>query len=253
MEQKYEELQFRASALQHALEKAPEGTLTYNQVCDRFYYYIQLKHNGKRVRRYLTDPALLSALLSKKIRKALLQDTNNEMEAAESYLKKRKNYSPAKVLEKDAMRFLLIKTLDKWQNADYETNPYHPEGLNVEGANGVMVSSKSEGDITWGLADAALPNRYEQKTIVNGKVIYPDFTIFHPTTGQIILWEHFGKMDDPHYAQKAYRKISDYIKEGYFPGDNLIVTYEDKKHPLTNRRIRAEIQYYFGEWLEVQK
>ncbi len=32
-------------------------------------------------------------------------------------------------------------------------------------------------------------------------------------------------MDDPKYAEKAVRKINSYIANGYFPGDNLIVSF----------------------------
>lgn len=81
---------------------------------------------------------------------------------------------------------------DEWQKADYAKNPYHPEALTIEGANGALVASKSERDITFGLKDAELANRYEQKTRLGDRDVYPDFTIFDPTNGRVVLWEHFG-------------------------------------------------------------
>lgn len=56
--------------------------------------------------------------------------------------------------------------------------------------------------------------------------IYPDFTILHPKTREIIIWEHFGMMDNAEYSRSALLKINNYINNGYIPGINLICTFE---------------------------
>ena len=48
----------------------------------------------------------------------------------------------------------------------------------------------------------------------------------------MILWEHFGLMDQGGYRHKAVEKLSLYAQHGFFPFDNLICTYEqDVRNP----------------------
>ncbi len=44
-----------------------------------------------------------------------------------------------------------------------------------------------------------------------------------------VVWEHDGRMVDPVYAQSAVRKIHAYEKNGIFPGERLILTFETEK------------------------
>lgn len=241
--------------MEKKVDRAPEGTLVYHNSGGKCRYYVQTWQKGKRKRVYLKDGEneLRNQLLKKKLRMAMLRDYKNELEAMESFLQKRKDYPLDKILKSEAMGDLLVQISDEWQKADYAKNPYHPEELTLEGANGVWVASKSERDITYGLKDAELANRYEQKTVLGDREVYPDFTIFDPARGRVVLWEHFGLMDNDDYSKKTYSKIELYKQHGFFPGDNLIMTFEDKKHPLTEEKIRLTIEEYFGKWLEIRK
>lgn len=253
MEQEKKNLEQQIERLEREIAKKPEGTLTYIRAGSTIRYYAQIRKDGKRKRIYLKDQEVAAQLAIKKVQMRQLKDAQNELEAVKAYLKKKKSYSTTDIFECDAMRALLMPVFETWANAEYESNPYHREKLTVEGANGVFVASKSEGDMSWGLHGEQLPNRYEQKMILGGKEVYPDFTIIHPLTGRKILWEHFGMMDKEDYVQRTYDKLSLYIANGYFPGDNLIVTFEDRKHPLSNRKIHTTIQEYFGDWMAVNK
>lgn len=252
MELQKASLEKQVATLERRIARKPEGTLTYVTEESGYRYYVQTMEKGKRVRHYIKEEKVQEKLATKKLQRILLLDAKNELEATEAFLKKRKTYTTESVFNCDAVSTLVLRAYERWENADYERNPYHPDGLKVEGAKGVMVASKSEKDITYGLADALLPNHYEQKRVLSGHEVYPDFTIFHPLSGKIILWEHFGRMNDDTYAKNAYWKIDLYQKNGYFPQDNLILTFEDKEHPLTNRVIFSKIQYYFGDWLKAQ-
>ena len=57
--------------------------------------------------------------------------------------------------------------------------------------------------------------------------------------------EHFGKIDDSDYRTKMERKLNTYIENGYIPGKNLIMTFEDKAHPLTIEDVQGMIEHYF--------
>ena len=64
-------------------------------------------------------------------------------------------------------------------------------------AGSLFVRSKSEAFIASSLSDKGIPFRYECAAKIAGTVIYPDFTIRHPLSGKLCLWEHFGLIDRP--------------------------------------------------------
>lgn len=91
-----------------------------------------------------------------------------------------------------------------------------------------------------------IPFRYEEKLVLDGITIYPDFVIRHPVTGEYFYWEHFGMMDDEEYRNHACEKIKLYCKNGIIPSVNLITTYETKRDPLSAEKVEFRIQEYFG-------
>ena len=92
--------------------------------------------------------------------------------------------------------------------------------------SGIRVRSKSERTIADALDQNMIPYRYEAATRFGREIRYPDFTIFRPSEGKKILWEHFGLIDDEEYRQTTIEKLALYSRHGYFPFDNLICTYE---------------------------
>ena len=92
-----------------------------------------------------------------------------------------------------------------------------------------------------------IPYRYECKLTLGNVVIYPDFTIRHPRTGEVFYWEHFGMMDVPQYAKSAADKIMLYTQNQIYPDEKLITTYETKEQPIDTGKIQKLIAYYFGE------
>lgn len=255
MEQEKEALEKKILKAETDLEKAPPGSLTYHMVDGVCRYYIQEYHNGKKKLVYLADTPenklLKEKLVSKRMKRLLLWDYKNELEAVNAYLKKRKSYSYDNIFAKEPIWNIMAELEEEWAQANYATNTYHPLAVKVEAPDGVIVFSKSEKDISYALKEVRLPNRYEQKRNFDGRIVCPDFTIFHPLTGDVYIWEHFGKMDDDDYAKRAYEKIDLYKKNDFFPDDKLILTFEDQEHPLTNRKIQATIEYFFGDWLKM--
>ncbi len=53
-------------------------------------------------------------------------------------------------------------------------------------------------------------------------------------------------MDNPDYLEKALLKLDSYQRNGYFLGDNLIITYETGNHPLDTRLIENTILHFYG-------
>ena len=87
------------------------------------------------------------------------------------------------------------KELAEWQSASYEKNPNHPENLKIQSISGNWVRSKSEALIDMILYVNKIPFRYECGLQLGSRLMYPDFTIRHPKTGEFYYWEHFGLMD----------------------------------------------------------
>jgi len=51
-------------------------------------------------------------------------------------------------------------------------------------------------------------------------------------------------MDDPEYARKAIRKIETYEKNGIFPGQKLILTFETLQDGLDMKVVESLVKEY---------
>lgn len=139
----------------------------------------------------------------------------------------------------------LSKELFDWSQEPYQTNSNHLEHLIYQGASNHPVRSKSEAIIDLLLHTNKIPYRYECALCLGDLVVYPDFTIRHPSTGQTYYWEHFGLMDNPNYCKNAYAKLQLYSSHGIYPSIQLITTYETKQNPLSIELVSKTIEYYF--------
>lgn len=122
---------------------------------------------------------------------------------------------------------------DAWLNQEFKTNPNYQEQLTFLGQSGNYLRSKSEVFIDMVLTQNGIPFRYECELVIGNTVFYPDFTILNPANGEIVYWEHFGKMDDKDYARNAFNKIKTFYEHGLIPGKNLILTFETKDRPFS--------------------
>lgn len=135
--------------------------------------------------------------------------------------------------------------LKSWQNEEYISCKKYEDGLIYKGTQGKLLRSKSEVIIDMMLYKNHIPFRYEDKLILKGIEMYPDFTIRHPITGEMVYWEHFGLMDEEEYRNSVYKKLKLYCDNGIIPSINLITTYETKQHPLDANHVEAIIKEYF--------
>ena len=99
--------------------------------------------------------------------------------------------------------------------------------------------------ITNALYTHQIPFRYECMITLGFHKLHPDFTIRHPATGKIYLWEHYGTADDPRYMNDSLDKQKLYIANGFIPSTNLILTYETQNTPLTMDTIERVIREYY--------
>lgn len=249
--------------LELRIEKAPKGSLRCHKNGKTFkWYFIDEKNHkvkGKSVKRkYIskkTGRPLAEKLARKSYDKAKLRGDKKEYTAMKMYLK----YSNIDVMPEQVylsgnsgFRELLIsnmplmdRELEEWRAADYTRNTMYPEKLQVRSADGTIVRSKSESLIASELAANGIPYRYECALEIEGQVYFPDFTIRHPSSGRILIWEHFGMIDHEEYLESTLKKLRVYFRNGLIPGINFIMTFETRQAPLGYDIVFNVIRDYF--------
>ena len=183
-----------------------------------------------------------------------LQDSKQELSSLTNYLTTFSTLSRAdnlinqsKEYQKLISPFYVPNCPDysNWQNKPYDKNNLHPENLIHKSISGNTLRSKSEAIIDSLLFQNKIPFRYECQLILGDHILYPDFTIRHPSTGKLYYWEHFGLMDNHDYAKKAAEKLQTYISYGIIPSITLLTTYETKSTPLTIEKVSNLINQHF--------
>jgi len=205
-------------------ENLPDGRLYIRK---NSYYNI----TGKTEKTISNDHKKISSLVRKKILKVMIKNIDQNL--------------------------ILLRKIDKHWGAISEheiisqlTSPYdkipynyyfHPnvviflsqihgnpsfEEKNYKTLGGLAVRSKSEAVIGSIFEELKVPFQYERPFKSSSKIMYPDFTLIHPYTGEILIWEHFGLTDDNSYRSKMIEKLEFYEKAGFMVNKNLVTTYE---------------------------
>lgn len=241
------------ASVEEQLKGLPDGSLICVRKGDSYKYY----HYHNHLKKYLSkkEYSTVEQLSLKKYLTFLLDELMEEKNALEFYFR---HHNPNS--ETDAQQLLLSEphatllkkhflpkdvALRQWMQDPYPGNPFHPEGLIHLSPSGNKVRSKSEAIIDTLLFTNHIPYRYECALQLGPATIYPDFTIHHPITGKTFYWEHFGIMDNPEYAHKAFQKLELYNANGITPSIQLITTYESKDYPLSIEHIQNVISFYF--------
>ena len=135
--------------------------------------------------------------------------------------------------------------LCKWQEYEFQGLGYAEDTPEFYTQKGERVRSKSELIIADMLEKENVPYRYECPIFLKGfGKVYPDFTVLNKRKKKELYWEHFGMMDDPVYAEKAMKKIRTYEQNGYCVGLDLILTFESKNVPISQKQISNIIESF---------
>ncbi len=236
-------LEKEIAELEQEIALMPEGNLTiYTRKvgCKEYHsYYSRIASESGSLRTPIPKEKMHEAriLANKKYNMRLLSDKKNELQCIDAFLAHRKDERFSELLDLSSpYRPLLIdnsSTPAQWEMEPYEKSKDHPEHLLIKAPKGELVRSKSEAMIAQALFSNKIAYRYENVHNINGVNIATDFTIMHPKTYEIKLWEHFGLCDKPSYQPTIDFKMHHYIRAGYLPGHNLILTFEDDAHPLS--------------------
>lgn len=247
-----ERLEHRIEDVQERLKQLPKGNL---MCAKNGKYYKWYRFDGKVIS-YIpkSQRKLAEQLALKRYLKLFEKEHLAEQKAVRSFLTHYPCERESQLLFEHEEYCALLKPyvsplnqeLLEWQEAAYEKSEKYLEQLVHKCGFGLVVRSKSEAMIATFLQMNKIPFRYECALHLNRGVIYPDFTIRHPKTGETYYWEHFGLMDDLDYARRFCSKMQMYVMHGIIPSIQLITTYETKEHPLTVDEIEGTIRRYFG-------
>ena len=249
------QLQNLKKEIEKSLKKAPKGSLRICKSKNRTQFYHRTNpkdFSGKYISK--KNHILAKNLAQKDYNQKLLVSIKKELFSIQKYLQTFPELNAEEIVfslhpERQKLIIPVYESddifVENWNAVQYEGkffNDYSPEYFTTKGER---VRSKSEIIIADTLENNGVPYRYEYPLYLNGfGQIYPDFTTLNVRTRKEFIWEHFGMMDDPNYVENAIQKITTYEQNGFFPGINLLLTYETKNNPINQKSIHLLIQEF---------
>jgi len=231
-----------------ALSEAPQGTLHVMKQGENVRYYKRdIANHEESIYIRNGNVILAQKLAQKDYDEKVLRSVDKELMSINKYFYHYPNNCAEEiysVLHKGRQKLITPiykpdnEYISEWENVKYQGKEFEenmPEYFTIKGER---VRSKAEIIIANMLYQEGIPYRYESPLYLKGMgEVYPDFTVLNVRLRKEIYWEHLGMMDDVKYAEKAIKKINCYMKNGYFPGEQVIFTYETKQTPISQRQI----------------
>lgn len=240
---------------EEVIKNAPEGSLRVNKSREYEQYYLRVNPKDTHGN-YISkkNEGLIKQLAQKDYMQKILKVMRVEYRKLNNYLE---SYQLDKLKEvygsySDSRKKLISpialpdnEFIEMWENQVYTQKKSYDKQERIYTDKGELVKSKSEKIIADKLASMGIPYHYEKPIFINGYGnIYPDFHVLNKRLLKEYIWEHFGMMDTPHYANNAVLKLEDLQKNGYYPGKKLILTFESSEYPLSTQLIDETIAKY---------
>lgn len=249
----YKRLEKIAQLVRNRLVDAPDGHLrvSINHKSPQYYHCIHEKR-GKYIKK--ENRELARKLAQKSYDLKILALAEKRLKQLERILKDYEDNEIENVyLQEHPERQKLIlsveptweQRLEQWKSIPYNGKSFTEGYPVIMSERGERVRSKSEKIMADYFFRHGIEYKYECPVYLHGVgMVYPDFTFLSRKTGKEIYWEHNGMMDSPEYAGKAIRKIHTYEKNGIYPGENLILTFETEQIVLNTDRIEQLVKRY---------
>ena len=230
----------------------PKGELLIKKSCDKYFFYRQIKDASKgigknhKLKQKLVRKCVLRNMLAAgeancRILTKAIEEVRRVSDKEPKHLH-RKTYKRIQELF-PAEYYAYTEEQREWMSRGFVSNGYNADELKYMTASGIKVRSKSERTIADILAESRIPFRYEAEFIADGESMFPDFTIMR-NDGNIVIWEHFGLMDDPDYFKRTCMKVEKYRRAGFVQHSNLICTYESDM--ASTERLREILNKYMS-------
>lgn len=241
------------------LKTAPAGNIVLRTRDNSPLFYIKTEDKEE----YLGagKESQIKALAQKKYDKEILKTFKSEKVALEKLLKSLKGTTRFQSEQQvwadfpEALKKYVSQDIStnegyiqKWINQTWRLKDNIPDNrfFTIKGDH---VRSKSEVIIADRLHHAGIPYHYEMPLPLGPSkfgqnILHPDFTVLNTRTLETFYWEHLGQMDDEKYFTKAKERLEIYADAGYFPGKNLILSFETASSPLNIVYIDLLIKQY---------
>lgn len=255
MLERLEKLQMLQQSVEKELKRAPEGKLRISYKKSGPQYYCRYEKKDK-TGIYIPRKDIIAAkkLAQKDYNLSTLKTVKAEIQLIKKFLSAYPEAAAEEIyIQMSEQRKGLISPLEltdemfaeEWLNEDFEHKEAVDPDTGFSTDHGEIVRSKSEWIIANLLEKYGVPYRYECKLLLMGYgTIHPDFTVLNVRERRVKYWEHEGMMDDLDYAEKAIRRERAYIRNGYMPGETLILTSETSKQPLNTDIVKRMIEVF---------
>ncbi len=153
-----------------------------------------------------------------------IQDKRNTILRLKRQITEQWNRAYHGVLDRESISLnceAVLPGSDIWNEIVTDTNPYKKKEELYH--NGIKVRSRMEMMISEVLDQLGLEYLYEPEIVLDGKRIYPDFVVRIPAFGCCIIIEYLGMLDDYKYLDATKNKLGVYLRNGFYPGTNLIL------------------------------
>ncbi len=132
--------------------------------------------------------------------------------------------------------------IQRWEKIQFKKLEFQSDAPEYYSNKGERMRSKSEIIIANLLEQLNIPYIYEFPLTLDGNVtVHPDFTLINVRNRRLIYWEHLGMLDDEDYLNNAMAKIRRYEDNGYYLGEQLLITGESNTKPLDIKHVKKKV------------
>ena len=225
----------------------PRGIIRVSRCNGAFQYYWKQKGSDKWNYLRKSRRAVAEKIIATEYYGSLQKKTLKELKkigdwlSADSFVSVNEEYEKLPDGRKALLHPLVPsqeEVVTEFLDTSYERWDSFEENLQYETSKGEFVRSKAEWMIAEQLYKNDIPYQYEFPLYLDGLgTIHPDFRCLNVRTRKVVYWEHQGMMGDANYASHALRKLNAYEENGFYIGDNLIITEEAAEYPLFPKTI----------------
>lgn len=243
-----------AKETRERLLAAPKGSLRISNSHTKPEYYYKQEASGKGNGKYIKkkDFAIAIAIAQRDYERQLLNNVEIRIKTIEKFIERYSCMLPEDVYNslnpyrRELVSPLIIpddEYVRRWLAVEYKGKVVEEGTGSIMTEKGELVRSKSEKIIADKLFSMGIPYRYEYPIMLKSGIrVYPDFTILKMPERKEIYLEHFGLLDEESYVESTMRKLHSYSESGIFLGDNLLITYETRRYPLSTKMLDGVLQ-----------
>lgn len=203
---------------------------------------------------YLTDKELASDIAQTDYERDVLKSIRREVEFLDEIQQEwpqttaERVYTQMHPLRQELVTPVYLpkdKFVAQWCAVTWEPRPPRDDEPVYETEGGYFVHSKSELVMANKFVAQNIPHRYEYPMYLEGYgPVRPDFIVLNTRTRREYIWEHCGMMDDMEYVARNMKKFSAYRQNGYFLGEDIIVTMESATQEFDPDEVDQLIRHY---------